>query len=144
MRSALVAVIVLSSCLGRATAKEDGIEKDLARLQGVWKVDSCLAGGEKAPAEQVAKMSFTFKGAELIPADNPKDVARVKLDATRKPAAIDLTESNKKTSLGIYEIDGNTLKLCFNPPGKDRPKAFESAKGSSTMYLVLKRDKTKK
>ena len=144
MRSVVGGVVLLSSCLITAAAKDERSEKDLAKLQGTWKVESALVGGEKIPAEQQAKMSFTFKGAELIPADNPRDVAKVKLDPSQKPAAIDLTEKNKKTSLGIYEIDGDTLKLCFNEPGKGRPKTFESAKGSPTVSLVLKRDKSKK
>jgi len=141
MRHAVVGFVLLLGCLGTVAAQEDPIKKDLARLQGVWKVESALAGGEKVPAEQQAKMSFTFKGEELIPGDNPKDVAKVKLDPSQKPAAINMTEKNKKTSLGIYEIDADTLKLCFNEPDTSRPKTFESAKGSRTLYLVLKREK---
>ena len=141
MRHVVVAFVLFLVYQNTRAAQEDRIKNDLAALQGVWKVESAVAGGEKIPAEQQAKMGFTFKGNELIPADNPKDVAVVKLDPGQKPAAIDLTEKNKKTSLGIYEIDGDTLKLCFNEPGKPRPKTFESAKGSQTIYLVLKRDK---
>ncbi|MFO0967720.1 MAG: TIGR03067 domain-containing protein [Gemmataceae bacterium] len=122
-----------------AAASDDS--KELAKLEGFWKVESALAGGEKIPSELHAKMGFTFKGDDLIPADNPKDVAKVKLDPTQKPAAIDLTEKSKKVSLGIYEVDRDTLKLCLNEPGQPRPKTFASAKGSRTVYLVLKRAK---
>ena len=41
---------------------------------------------------------------------------------------------------GIYEIDGDSLKICFAIEG-ERPKKFESAEGSTTMLIVLKRIK---
>jgi len=66
-----------------------------------------------------------------------------KLDPTRKPKEIDLIWAefaNKgKIQLAIYELDGDTLKICESPIGKERPKKFESKKGSGQSILTLKR-----
>jgi hypothetical protein len=43
--------------------------------------------------------------------------------------------------LGIYEIDGDTLKVCFDPQGKVRPTEFKSAPGSENFVNVHKRVK---
>jgi hypothetical protein len=43
--------------------------------------------------------------------------------------------------LGIYEIDGDTLRVCFDPEGKKRPTEFKSASGSQTFVNVHKRAK---
>ena len=43
--------------------------------------------------------------------------------------------------LGIYEISGETLKVCFDPEGKKRPTEFKSASGSQTFVNVHKRVK---
>jgi uncharacterized protein (TIGR03067 family) len=141
MRHVAIISVLLWPFLSNAAAQDDPVKKDLAKLQGIWKVESAVVGGENVPAEIRADMSLTFKGEEVIPAKNPKDIATIKLDPSKKPAAIDLTEKNQKTSLGIYEINGDTLKLCFNEPGKGRPTTFESAKGSQAVFVVLKRDK---
>ena len=50
-------------------------------------------------------------------------------------------EYKGKTALGIYELEGDTLKLCYSQPGKDRPKEFTAAKGSGQAMSVWKRDK---
>jgi hypothetical protein len=43
--------------------------------------------------------------------------------------------------LGIYEISGDTLKVCFDPEGKKRPTEFKTAAGSQTTLAVYKRVK---
>ena len=46
-----------------------------------------------------------------------------------------------KTMLGIYELTGDTYKVCFALPGGERPKEFASKPGSKTMLIVMKREK---
>ena len=73
----------------------------------------------------------------------------VKIDPSRKPKHIDLTiEDGIKfigdTALGIYELDGDTLKWHANQPGKvERPREFPAVQGevAGGLYLVLKRSK---
>ncbi len=97
--------------------------------------------GETVPREKAVNHSFTFKGSAIIPSDNPKDVATVKIDPAHKPTQIDITDGSKETSLGIYELSGNTLKLCVADPGEKRPTEFASPKNSKVYYLVLKRER---
>jgi hypothetical protein len=42
---------------------------------------------------------------------------------------------------GIYEIDGDTLRICVAKKGKERPKTFESKEGSGHVLTVMKRVK---
>ena len=46
-----------------------------------------------------------------------------------------------KTQLGIYELDGDTVKFCFAGPGKDRPTEFTANDGSQRTLSAWKRDK---
>ena len=43
--------------------------------------------------------------------------------------------------LGIYEIDRDTLKACFDAQGKKRPTEFQSAPGSANFVNIHKRMK---
>jgi hypothetical protein len=40
---------------------------------------------------------------------------------------------------GIYELDADMYKVCFPPPGKDRPREFSSKAGSSHLFQIWKR-----
>ena len=42
---------------------------------------------------------------------------------------------------GIYELDGDTLKVCFNK-GKERPKEFSINGEGEKTYFVLRRDRS--
>ena len=66
------------------------------------------------------------------------------LEATKKPQWIDLTEGDL-TTLGIYKLEGDNLKVCFSevpqgPKGK-RSTAFESKPDSvNDILIILKRE----
>ena len=140
MHRTLAGLIIVFNFFSIGNAQDDA-KKDLDKLQGKWKAEKMIFMGEEAPAEATAKMVVSCKGNEFIPADKPDEPATIKLGPSAKPKTIDLTEKNKKVSLGIYELDGDTLKLCFSEPGTERPKTFESPKGSKIAYLVMKREK---
>jgi uncharacterized protein (TIGR03067 family) len=65
----------------------------------------------------------------------------VKVDAAKTPATIDFV-SGKTTYLGIYELQGDTLRICF-VEGKARPKDVKGTKegAKSVVALTLKRTK---
>ncbi len=150
MRSALVTLfcalgLVVSGGAGTRADDKAEAEKELKKFQGVWTFESVEAGGKKAPADDLKGLTLTFagdkytvrKGGEVI------QVGTQKLDPSKSPKAIDVTvtEGLRKGAvmLGIYEIDADTLKVCFDEEGKKRPTEFKSAAGSQTFVNVHKR-----
>jgi uncharacterized protein (TIGR03067 family) len=68
------------------------------------------------------------------------------LDPTKTPKAIDfeITSGTYKgvVYLGIYELDGDTLRICFAMPDRPvRPTEFTAGKGSVRALSELKREK---
>jgi uncharacterized protein (TIGR03067 family) len=66
------------------------------------------------------------------------------LDPTKSPKTIDIVTLGgaRKTALGLYQLDGDTLKLCLSlDPAKvsERPKEFGSREGESRVVVTLKR-----
>jgi uncharacterized protein (TIGR03067 family) len=51
------------------------------------------------------------------------------------------TEGEKKdhVSMGIYEFQEDTQRVCYAPPTADRPTEFGSKAGSGHILAVLKR-----
>lgn len=150
MRIALAAllctvVLTVSGGTGPRTDKAD-VEKELKKFQGTWTFESVVAGGKKVPADAFKGVTITFEGDKYTvqKGDEVIQAATQKLDPSKSPKALDVTVAegpNKGTViLGIYEISGDTLKVCFDPEGKQRPTQFKSASGSQTL-VVHKRAK---
>ena len=139
----LLVVLVL---VGAARA-HDAIKKEMAQLEGEWSMVSGEANGVPMPeatvktGKRVAKdgeTAITFGGQVYFK-------AKFSIDPAKKPKAIDYTmtegPTKGKTHLGIYELDGDTVKFCFAAPGKDRPTEFTAKEGSQRTLSVWKRDK---
>jgi uncharacterized protein (TIGR03067 family) len=123
---------------------DDLAEKDLARLQGVWQFVS-MEAGVRVPAQIISVFKLTIKGKTISIVDtagNTQEVS-IKLDASTKRKAIDLTiyDSGKSvTVLGIYAIVGDTLTLCMAKPGDSRPTEFRASE--DTVLCLLRHEKT--
>jgi uncharacterized protein (TIGR03067 family) len=121
---------------------------DLAKMEGTWEVVAAEAQGNKAPAEQLkqAKLRLTIKGDQFTYKSNDMTFAEgsIKLDEAKTPRAIDVKGKDPTGkeigSTGIYEIEGDTMKVCFVEKG-DRPTKFETKEGSPAQIVTYKRVK---
>jgi uncharacterized protein (TIGR03067 family) len=123
------------------------IEKETKKFQGTWTIESSETGGKEIPADELKGFILTFEGDKhtLKKGDELIQVGIQKIDPSKSPKTIDvtMTEGPNKgmVMLGIYEIDGDTLKVCFDPQGKKRPTEFKSPPGSENFVNVHKRVK---
>lgn len=133
-----------AACVATANDKPDAA-KETEKFQGTWSFVSSESSGQKVPAEQLKELVLIFEGdkhtvkmgSEVIQAGTQK------LDAAKSPKEIDVTitegPSKGTVMLGIYEFDGDTLKVCFDSAGKKRPTEFKSPEGSGIFVNVHKR-----
>jgi uncharacterized protein (TIGR03067 family) len=124
-------------------------KKDEEKIQGTWTVVSLESGGKKAPDDDVKNVKFVFKD-DTVTINDPKreEKAKIKLDASKKPKAIDIQPEDKggdkKPVLGIYELKDDELKICFAKGGGERPTELVSKAGTEQSLVVLKREKKEK
>jgi uncharacterized protein (TIGR03067 family) len=113
---------------------------DNALIQGTWKVESSKDGGKDDPATQ--GLLLTFKDGKLSIQHGDKLVhGTYKLDAKKNPKWIDIM-LDKATFLGIYELKGDTLRVCHGKPNDERSTEFASQVDSRNRVLtILKRTK---
>jgi clostripain len=139
----LLLVLVVGSGVAADNAK-DAAGKDLGLLQGAWQLVSATRDG-KAMSEGTAKtMRCLIQGDRFSITRGGKvvEAGRLTLDTAKQPRAIDLALGNgKRTALGIYELNADTYRLCYAPPGKARPGEFAAPKGSGRTLSVWQRGK---
>jgi|SRR5262245_3628640 len=141
-----VAAFVMLAAAGALLAGGQG-EKELKKIQGTWKFVAQEMDGKAKSKEDLAKLQITFTGDKWSVTDDGKVVqaGTHTLDPSKKPNQVDakVTEGEDKGSmmLGIYELKGNTLKVCFDPSGKERPTGLTAKAGQFS--AVLEREKKK-
>src|SRR5262249_8632881 len=145
MKLRLVLVLGIVGLLG-ADDKDDA-KKALAKLDGTWRAESMAVDGNKLGADDVKAYSVTIKDGKYS-AKMGNDVyneGTLKIDPAKKPGTLDVMPSKGdnegKTMQGIFELDGDTLKICLSQPDGDRPKEFASEAGTGRLYVVYKRQK---
>jgi uncharacterized protein (TIGR03067 family) len=114
---------------------------DAEKLAGKWTVVSVTDGGKEKPTED-GVLTFGKDKATYKTTNRTADLT-FKLDPSKKPKWIDLTNEEGETSLGIYELDGDTLTICIKDEGDGkRPDKFVSEAGTpNDLLFVLKREK---
>ncbi len=113
---------------------------DYENLQGQWKIVSSEWDGE--PNEEAVGNLFTFDGTNLrawIRILGHRSL-NYELDPTKEPKHLTAKSGrppNESVYTAIYELDGDSLKLCFRE--HDRPTGFKTEVGSFQTSHVLQR-----
>lgn len=118
------------------------VTKDAVNIEGTWVVESATVDGNAE--DDIKGDRMTFKNGTVTVKTKQKDEkGTFKLDPSRKPKAIDITEEGKdKSYSGIYKLEGDRLTICV-PDRADnpRPTEFSAKEGTRQMVLELKRVK---
>ena len=150
MRSATFALVALMLWLAVAASTPAADDKDDAKqIQGTWVVDPDVykdvkdkevVKEMKAVRVVIAGDSITFKHP---PGNEEKGSFR--LEPSKKLKQIDLLgDMGNVQAQGIYELEKDHLKLCWDRQFKDRgrPTKFAHAKeGNDPFLLILIREK---
>ena len=114
---------------------------DQENIQGTWKVVSAADNGHRTPRAALRDLKFVITRDKITYKFLEKTTEwTYQLEANRKPKWIDLS-GGRETNLGIYELEGDSLKICFAEGRKgERSTAFESKPNSvNDVLIILKR-----
>jgi uncharacterized protein (TIGR03067 family) len=133
--------ILATSVVAAADSKDD-----LKAMQGTWRPTSGESAGKPLGGD-------TFKNAKLVIKDDKytltagedPDHGTLKINANRMPKTMDIISavgvSKGRRFLAIYEISGDTLKICYDLNGKARPKEFRTVPGSQLFFATYRLEK---
>ena len=138
--------VVLALVLAFSLAADGGDAKDGDNLQGTWLPSTAELGGKMFPDEVRKSIKLVVKDTQYtVTVGKEADQGTVKLNPSAKPKEMDITGTdgpNKgKTFLAIYELDGDTLRICYDLGGKNRPTEFKTKEGSQLFLVTYKREK---
>ena len=118
---------------------------DLDQMQGTWNLVSAMEDGKALPEDHVKQTTivirdntFRFPG---LAEDATSKAGTFKLDTTKNPKEMDSSSEDNKVSLGIYELEPDSYKICFAPAGKPRPSDFSSKPGTGQILQFWERQK---
>ena len=142
-----VPCICIATILFAAAAWSEDAADDHKLLQGTW-LPTAAELNEKPFDEATLKtMKLVIEGDKYtVTVGKSIDKGTIKIDPAAKPKTMNIvgTEGpNKgKTILAIYELTGDTLRICYDLAGKKRPTEFKTVKDTQQFLVSYKREKS--
>lgn len=136
-----------------------GIGADVSpkAIEGTWDVLSFVTPDDKGKGNEARKYELTFTDGEFSVTKEGTVIYQgtYKVDSSKSPMFLDLsfTKGNgleSKTSLGIYDVKGDGLRILLGaakeglPPAVTRPTRFAAATGGRTSITAHRRQKSGK
>jgi uncharacterized protein (TIGR03067 family) len=118
--------------------------QDLDLLQGSWSVSSLEMDGQKMAGGMLGDARIVVEGSRFRSTGMGSAYeGTFQLQPAGKPAHIDMMfdsgPEKGNTNLGIYELQGDSWKLCLATRGTTRPSNFHSPAGSGIAVEMLVR-----
>lgn len=129
-------------------------QEDRDKIQGTWVCEAAEVAGfsGSVKGDGSGLVGIRFDGDHYVEFNGTTNSPRggFKLDPAKTPKHMDLTNdpplpplqgerTGKITIPCIYELNGDTLKVCMG--SEERPRSFKSSRERPDMVLVYKRSR---
>jgi uncharacterized protein (TIGR03067 family) len=121
--------------------------EELQRFQGTWQIEAWEEAGQAISAADLKKRSVFFGGNIFVLRRDGKlfQAGAAQLDPGKSPRSINFSvkegEGKDGVMLGIYSLENDTLKICFDPEGQTRPEDFKPEAKAKFTLITLKKPK---
>jgi uncharacterized protein (TIGR03067 family) len=123
----------------------EGSRAELEKLQGIWRTVAVEVDGSSVASWLfenarlvIAGDRFTFRNP--LPDADQRMEGVLKLDAGKLPKELKLTLDGGQTFEEIYELEENTLRVCYPIMGGRRPTDFKTTPQSDLSLVVYERE----
>ena len=131
------------SCMCLGLMSFETFQAEAARLHGKWAVLQHEDSGEKVPQGTVTAIEFAGANLILTRADQAQLVMAFSLNPLTNPRSLEIvTESGDGRTFfmtGIYAMEGDLLRLCWNDSGHGPPVGFATNAKVPASSFLLKR-----
>jgi uncharacterized protein (TIGR03067 family) len=138
LRLAFPLLFMLFACAVRAD--------DAKTFDGTWTPVEAMNAGEKEDEDYLKSITLKIDGpGYVVSVRDMKETGKFTFDDKKKPKTMDITPADgpnkEKVILAIYEVSGDTLKVCYDVSSKSRPSDFSSTKENKYFVVTYKRKK---
>jgi uncharacterized protein (TIGR03067 family) len=120
-------------------------EQDWKMVEGTWIPLNAELGGQKLPDEYLKDTKLILSAGRYTYMTDQGTYKLIPVEAPKAPKAIDITgvdgPNKGKTLLAIYELTGDTLRVCYDLEGKLRPQEFMTRAGTQQLLVNYKKAK---
>jgi len=129
--------LVFAASLGAFAADSPD---DAKAVQGSWTPAKAELAGRPMTDDVLKTISLKLDNRRYeVFVGNKPDRGTYTIDSTTKPKSMTITgtggPNNGKTFPAIYELEGDTLRICYDLSGAKRPAEFKTSAGAK-LYLV--------
>jgi uncharacterized protein (TIGR03067 family) len=141
-----VPCICVASFLLTAAAWSQDADDERKLLQGAWLPTAAELSENPFDEATLKAMKLVVEGDKYtVTVGKSIDKGSIKIDPAAKPKTMDIIgadgPSKGKTILAIYELTGDTLRVCYDLTGKVRPTEFKTKKGELLFLATYRRAK---
>jgi uncharacterized protein (TIGR03067 family) len=138
MKQILCIGLAVATSLSAFTAES---ADDAKAVQGSWTPAKAELGGQPLTEAMLKSISLKLdKGQYEVSVGGQPDKGTYILDSTTRPKSMSITgtegPNRGKTFPAIYELKGDTLRICYDLSGTKLPTEFKTAAGTK-LYLVI-------
>jgi uncharacterized protein (TIGR03067 family) len=113
-------------------------------VQGTWLAESAEFAGQKWPEAMAKGLLLTIdKDKYLVKDGESPDKGTIKFESSGKFKSMVIKgndgPNNGKTFLAIYELNGDTLTICYDLAGKELPSEFKTKENTKLFLVTYKR-----
>jgi uncharacterized protein (TIGR03067 family) len=137
-----IIVLFIGLLAGWSASYASPTTDDTQAWQGTWKLVSCVANG----TPQMADMQWIVSGDQYtirLDGKTGGDPYMIKLDPQQKHVDVFHHDTPPGTYggklKGIYDVEGNSLKVCYDLKGQKYPTSFDAGRGSAQVMYEFKR-----
>jgi len=132
-----------TASLAHAQPAGDVIKKELAEMQGVWRIIGFEVDGKEAYLQEHKQIRWVIKDDKVLYGGD--EFAKLSLDPAANPKCLDLGfVKSKRVHEGIYKLDKDRLKICvgvMTEGVKERPLKFDNQGIDKYRTMLFVRDK---
>ncbi len=144
MRFKLVFAGALLLVLSNAAHGSDVADSEA--IQGTWLASTAELNGNAFSDEVRKSIKLVLKDDHYtVTVGKQTNEWTMKLNPTAKLKEMDITRSAElhegKTLLAIYELDGDTLRICYDLYGKNRPQEFKTSEKAPALLITYSRER---